>query len=348
MVRTEFGGVREKKGSYLAVFKLHPLPIPRPITKLEPTEWRLDTSVNINIVRPENQATFKASRSPLEHQSASAWTNADLTLCNANVVEIDAIAFFGVGLRDLPAPNVSPAILNTKATYPQQPHPLHTHMALTNDERLFFNYLEAAMVPSDKQTQAIIDFTTHVLHILGFTESKPSKLHPEHGGRNRRVIRRDHDLPLFMCGRTVHTTADACLLFPSTEGHTADTVLLIVKAAPFPACGSECSAEAQLFAQAIGAFQCYNRDRRRARLPPLDSKVFLGLVMRGTTPMLYRMEITVALVECVQSAQRPPKVTYVQRLQLPLDRKSALVEGMIPLANRRILLGYLEAFKELI
>ncbi|KAG6895642.1 hypothetical protein C0992_000241 [Termitomyces sp. T32_za158] len=281
-------------------------------------------------------------------KSAAAWTNADLCLCNVNVVDVDATTFFGAHLQGTHTPSVSPTILHTKASYPQQPYPLHTHTALTNDERLFFNYLEAAMVPGDTQASAIINFAIHLLHILDFTESKPSKLHPEYEGNYRRVLRKDHDLPLFMCGRTVHTTADACLLFPSTKAHNGDTVLLIVKAAPFPPPGCECSAEAQLFAQAIGAFQCYNRDRRRAHLSPLDSQLFLGLVMKGTTPILYKVEITAGLVECVQSAQKPPKMTYVQRLELPLDGKSVFIEGMIPLGNRKIMLGYLEALKELI
>ncbi|KAG6848189.1 hypothetical protein H0H93_002539, partial [Arthromyces matolae] len=200
---------------------------------------------------------------PLKFTKGSAWTSADLALCNARVEDIDTVTFFGVETNNFPVPNVSPAILHTKATYPLQPHSLNSQ-ALTQEERLFFNYLEAAMLPGDRQTSSIIDFTVHVLHMLGYNDHIQSKLYPECEGKScRRVICREHDIPLFSCGRTIHTTADACLLIPSNdhEGRNGDTVLLIVKAAPFTSPDSESSAEAQLFAQAIGAFQNLNRDR---------------------------------------------------------------------------------------
>ncbi|KAG6815986.1 hypothetical protein H0H87_009625 [Tephrocybe sp. NHM501043] len=322
----------------------------------------------MSLVEPYLRPAYISSRSPqprllypafmahatppidcLTVKSGSAWTDAELNLCNVNVVDVDVSTFFGIWARDLPAPSVSPAILNTKAAYPRKPHPLHTQTALTNEERMFFKYLEEAMEPGENQTSAIADFTVHVLQLLGFTETKPSKQHPKESGQYRRVLRKDHDLPLFMCGRTVHTTADTCLLFPSTEAHLGDTVLLLGKAAPLLPSGDVSSAEAQLLAQAIGAFQCYNRDRRRARLAPVDKQIFLGLIMRGTTPILYKLEISVDLVECVQSSQKPPRATKVLRLSLPLEHPETVeMEGMIPVGNRRILLGCLEALKGMI
>ncbi|KAG6864570.1 hypothetical protein C0991_008613 [Blastosporella zonata] len=290
-----------------------------------------------------------AQSDSLTVKSGSNWTAAELNLCNVDIVDVDIPAFFGINVRDLPTPSVSPAILSTKAAYPPMSLPLHTHTALTNEERLFFKYVEGAMDSGDSQTSAIIDFAIHVLQLLGFTESKPSKQHPEQGGWYRRVIRKDHDLPLYMCGRTVHATADTCLLFPSTESHAGDTVLLLVKAEPFNLSGSPSSAEAQLFAQAIAAFQCYNRDRRRARLAPVESQVFLGVIMRGTTPNLYKIEISEGLVECVQSSQKPPQATKVLRLELPVTHAETVqMEGMIPLENRKVMLGCLEALKGII
>ncbi|KAF5376301.1 hypothetical protein D9615_008483 [Tricholomella constricta] len=286
-------------------------------------------------------------------KSGSAWTDADLRLCNVNIVDVDIASFFGI--QELPTPSVSPAVLNSKVSYPQQPQPSYTHTALTNEERLFFHYLQAAMDPGPDQDAAVVDFTLHLLHLLGFTQPNPSKQHPEEAGGERRVLRRNYDLPLFMCGRTVHAIADICLLVPSARMHHGDTVLLLAKASPTTITTSSASstsasaAEAQLFAQAIAAFQCQNRARRRAHLAPVETQVVPAFIMAGTAPVLYKIEITAGLVECVQTAQVPPKVTSVLRLELPVERpEAARMEGMAPLDNRKVMLACLEAFKALV
>ncbi|KAG6825412.1 hypothetical protein H0H92_003765 [Tricholoma furcatifolium] len=326
---------------------------PIPMIQIQPSYSGLSYKASISL---QSHCSPRASTMqhppqarPFSVKSGSEWNNSDLKHCNVNIIDVDFASFFD-GLKEVPVPSVSPAILSTKAAFPQQPHPLQTHTALMNEERSFFKYLEAAMVAGELQTSAITDFIFHTLQLLGFTEPKPSKLHNEHVGHHRRVLRRDHDLPLFMCGRTVHTTADLCLLFPGEEEHHGNQVLLLAKAAPFPTPGSEPQcAEAQLIAQAIGAFQCYNRDRRRARLDSVETEVIPGLIMQGTTPILYKIEITASLVECVQSAQKPTRVTSVKRLRVPMESPGTVVaEGMIPLGNRKIMLGYLEALKGLI
>ncbi|KAG6906455.1 hypothetical protein DXG01_013894 [Tephrocybe rancida] len=285
-------------------------------------------------------------------KSCSAWTDTDLSFLNVHIVDIDAPTFFGGSTKTIPAPSVSPAILNTRAAYPQQLHALQTHTALTNEERLFFKYLEEAMVPGDNQASAIVDFTIHALQLMGFTEPKPSNQYPEQNGQHRRVLRKDHDLPLFMCGRVANSTADASLLLPCAETEAGDTLLLLAKAAPFLPSDSRTSPEAQLFAQAIGTFQCCARDRRRARrshISTVDERSFLGIIMRGTTPILYKLNITANLVECVQSGLKPLKMTKMLRLELPSKLVvNAQKEGMIPLENRKVLLGYLEALKGII
>lgn len=215
---------------------------------------------------------------------------------------------------------------------------------------MFFSHLQAASVLSDDQESAVRDFTAHLLHLLGYTEPNPSKQHPEQASHERRVIQKDYDLPLFMCGRTVHALADVCLLIPDMDNHHSDTILLIAKASP--ACSSPTTnasasgVEARLIAQAIAAYQSQNRTRGRARLSPTGQHIVPGLIMAGTMPVLYKIEVSGELVECVQTAQVPPTTTKVQRLVLPVE--GAAHEGMIPLENRKVMLACLEAFKALV
>ncbi|KAG5633958.1 hypothetical protein DXG03_006453, partial [Asterophora parasitica] len=221
---------------------------------------------------------------PYIAKSCASWTDADLRLCNVNIVDVGPSTFFDI--QDLPDPSVSPAILNAKLSYRQQPQPPHTHTALTNEERIFFQNLQAAMEPGPHQHAAVVEFTLHLLHVLGFTQPNTSK---QDAGKERRVLRREHDLPLFMCGRTVHAIADICLLVSSTSSLDGDTVLLLVKAtSPTTTTVTETSstsstrasaAEAQLFAQAVAAFQCENRARRRARLPPIETQVIPAMLV---------------------------------------------------------------------
>lgn len=68
--------------------------------------------------------------------------------------------------------------------------------------------------------------------------------------------------------------------------------------------------------------------------------------MVGTMPVLYKIEVSGELVECVQTAQVPPTTTKVQRLILPVE--GSVHDGMIPVENRKIMLACLEAFKALV
>lgn len=273
-------------------------------------------------------------------KSCSAWTDADLCLCNLKIVDTDVPTFFGI--QRLPAPSVSPVVLCLKGS-PSQP--THSHTALTNEERVFFASLQAASVPSDVQDAAIRDFTSHLLRLLGYTQPHSFMQQTSH---ERRVVLRDYDLPLYMCGRTVHALADVCLLSRNTFAHHgSDTVLLIANASPTTRSSttnaSASCAEARLVAQAIAAYQYQNRTRGRAHLLPAEKHVVPGLIMVGTMPVLYKIEITAELVECVQTGQVPRTTTKVQRLRLPL--KGSAHKGMIAVENRKVMLACLEAFK---
>lgn len=253
-------------------------------------------------------------------KSGSSWTVEDLRAYRVNVVDTDAAAFFGT--KQLPHPSVSPELLTISDFVANKEF-------LTKSDQLFFAYMYAAMQSSPDADRAMSNFTIHLLHLLGF------------GQMPNRLIRRNVDLPLYTCGRSLHVTADVCLWDPIKQ-----TPLMIIKEDRRVCEPRSGHPEPQLFAQAIAAFQSYNRALRAARLPPVETKVIPAIVMMGATPVLYKFEITAGLVESVQSGQRPTKVTTVQRLVPPVNRHLLLrEEGMVPVDNRGVMLSCLEGLK---
>ncbi|KAF9455730.1 hypothetical protein BDZ94DRAFT_1277447 [Collybia nuda] len=187
----------------------------------------------------------------------------------------------------------------------------------------------AAMRNSPDTDCTTSDFAAHLLRILGFSQLP------------NRLVRRNIDLPLYTCGRSLHVIADVCLWDPINQ-----TALMIIKEDKRTHDPHSGDPEPQLFAQAIAAFQSYNRALRAARLPPVDTKIIPAVIMAGATPILYKFEITAELVESVQSAQCPTKVTKVQRLVPPVNRCHLLKEeGMVPVETRAVMLSCLEGFK---
>ena len=274
-----------------------------------------------------------------------AWTSDDLQSHNINVVDTDCATFFGTS--ELPIPSVSEAILTTAV----QRSCADALPALDDPDRLFFTLLHEAIRPqtllsSSTNSSPVINFIYHLLNILGYN-----------GVDGDRIIRRYQDMPLFMSGRNTYATAEACVFHPTSE-----TVLLLVKEdrrspehrlSSGQKCGKgglqEEHPEAQLLAQAIAVFQVHNRALRLMRLPPVETKIVPAMVMCGTTPVLYKFEITAGLVEAVQTSQYPSKATKVQRLMPPVARPESLMdEGICPVDNRRVLLSCLEAFKEIV
>jgi len=68
--------------------------------------------------------------------------------------------------------------------------------------------------------------------------------------------------------------------------------------------------------------------------------------MVGAVPTFNRIPITVDLVHRVQTGSFPPQVTLVQRYVPPVPNAIAYPEeGLVPLANRAIVLQCFQAFK---
>ncbi|KAF8230755.1 hypothetical protein L208DRAFT_1400023 [Tricholoma matsutake] len=281
-------------------------------------------------------------------KKCSAWTSDDLHTHNIKVVDTDVATFFGI--NELPRPAISEAILATVLPSPSE-NPADALSSLDKDDRLFLTHLHEAIRPhhvvrnDDTNSSPVMNFAYHLLNMLGFT-----------GDKGDRIVRRHQDMPLFMCGQYTHAVADVCVFHPNSE-----TVLLLVKEDSLPdgpqshgrSSGEEESTrgdpEAQLLAQAIAVFQMHNRALRLMRLPPVETKIVPAIVMRGTTPVLYKFEITAGLVEAVQTSRYPPKVTRVQRMTPPVARTESLrEEGMGAVDNRVVFLGCLDAFKEVV
>jgi len=106
--------------------------------------------------------------------------------------------------------------------------------------------------------------------------------------------------------------------------------------------------EPQLFAAAVAAFQFHNRQLRLAGQPIINSKVIPGIIMIGTAPIFYKVNVTAALVECIETAQYRAQVTNVHKLVPPVQHCQPLEEGMRPLVNRAVMLSCFEAFRQLI
>ncbi|KAF8240933.1 hypothetical protein L208DRAFT_1157456, partial [Tricholoma matsutake] len=111
----------------------------------------------------------------------------------------------------------------------------------------------------------IINFTYHILNMLGFT-----------GEEGDCIIWWHQDMPLFMCGQNRHTIADMWISHLTSE--------------------TQEDPEAPLVGQAIAVFQIHNRVLHLMCLPPMKTKVIPAIVMNGTMPMLYKFEITAGLV----------------------------------------------------
>jgi hypothetical protein len=99
--------------------------------------------------------------------------------------------------------------------------------------------------------------------------------------------------------------------------------------------------EAQLIAEAIGAFQENNAKRIHVLfLDPREMQVILGITMVGTFPRFYKVKVTADLNRSVRFGLYPATDTP----RVPRRRS----DGMRPLDNRELVLRYYEAFKKFV
>jgi hypothetical protein len=239
-------------------------------------------------------------------KSGSDWTENELTAFNINIVGQDSAEFFGVS--PLPEPSVPPAILTTTTA---------TVALAANDgatwEFLFF--MGRAMSGPEANVDA---FALELLRLMRYRTFG-------------RVVTCNVNLTFTMCGKECHAQTDVCAF-------DSDSFLLVLQEdkrnlspQPLPV--------AQLVAEAIAAFEYNNKLRQN---PVLDW-MMLGIIMRGTLPIFYKIHVTQDLVTCVKLGQYPAIVTNIFEHvpEFPDDENL----GMLSLANRRIALECYEAFK---
>jgi len=251
-------------------------------------------------------------------KSGSDWTTNDLRAYNINVVNEDIITFFGID--QLPPPPVRQAIL-TNLDYPANGLP-------DREDRLFFDYMHYAMLTPPGEESAVDDFAAHILSMLQYDE-------PD------RVIRQRKDIPLFTCGSDMHAKTDVCVM-----DRRSGIILLVQEDKRYLEGGDP---EPQLLAEAVAAFQFHNRQLRLAGQPIINAKVIPGIIMIGTAPIFYKIHVTAALIECIETAQYPAQVTIMRKLVPPVQRPLELQEeGMRPLDSRAVVFSCFEAFRQFI
>ncbi|OBZ66754.1 hypothetical protein A0H81_13222 [Grifola frondosa] len=193
-------------------------------------------------------------------------------------------------------------------------------------------FARLAMPPIGSSSQsAVDDFAMHLLGLLGYDEPN-------------RVLHQRLNIPFVVCGENVHAKPDICLLDQN------DDYILVIHTSQHHRLYTP---EPQLIADAIAAFYENTRLRHTFGLQNIQPKVFAGIALESRTfPIFYKIPITGALLKSVITAQFPPQQTVVHRLIVPpvpdASIRGSPEAGMKPLANRRVILQCLEAFKQFI
>jgi hypothetical protein len=101
--------------------------------------------------------------------------------------------------------------------------------------------------------------------------------------------------------------------------------------------------QGQLVAEAIAAFTQNNLRRKAVGRALVVAWNMPGIIMQGTCPTFYRINITQDLMNSVRMGQRPNVVTNLFRHMPMLPDLPEL--GMIAPLNRRVILQCYEAFR---
>ncbi|KAJ7819974.1 hypothetical protein B0H13DRAFT_2682400 [Mycena leptocephala] len=223
---------------------------------------------------------------------------------------VDAPSFSGSVLHD---PQTDPTLLSE---------------GISKENSLFFRYLRHATraFPLGPLTDcAINDFTAFLLSML------------EYDDEPKRLVHLGMELDLMMCGKRVAVNLDVVIM------HNQDYILLVQCLYTHQA-----DAEIRLIAAAIAAHH-ENRRRRALGFPRAAAQTYPGIVMIGTALTFYQIPVSEALVQAVNSGLDPPAATVVRKLRPPVDRvRNYLEDGMVLLANRKLILQCLGAFKQVV
>jgi len=222
--------------------------------------------------------------------------------------------FFFQPSPDPPLDHLDPAILSS---------PNGNDPNLSDTASRYLGYLDLATNAS--QESAIDDFAAATLRLLGFDDQQFSNV------ATRYII------PLTICGETRAAQTDVCLVYrPST------VLLVLVEDKTLL---NKTSAEAQMVAEAIAAFQ-YNNAKREARNQHVLAAMTIPCItMVGTTPTFYLVPVTKELSDAVMTGQYPPTQTLVLKCVTVTGHQRRISDGMADIEFRRLALKRFVAFK---
>ncbi|KAJ7306836.1 hypothetical protein DFH08DRAFT_793238 [Mycena albidolilacea] len=257
----------------------------------------------------------------LSAKPSNQWTFNELAGLNISIEAVAAPSFFGSALPDL---QTDPTLLAHPVLIENLTHPSD---AISKDNSLFFRYLRHAtrrFTLGPATDSAVNDFTAFLLRMLDYDEPKG-------------LVHQRMELDLMMCGQWVTAKPDVVIM------NDQDYILLVQRYT------RQAEAEPQLIAAAIAAHYENNRRLRTLGLPTVAAKAFAGIIMIGTAPTFYQIPVSEALVEAVGTGQYPPVATVVRKLFPPVhNMRDHLCDGMVPLANRQIILQCLGAFRQFV
>ena len=254
-------------------------------------------------------------------KSGNDWTKNDLVAYNISLVSRNAAEFFGQD--PLPVPKNHPQLLT---------HP--TTDGITDDDAYrVLEYMDFAMTGVPNEESAIDDFATHLLIVLGYADMNSD-----------RVVRTHKDIPLYICGEWRRAKANVCVI-----DKNQDSIILPVQVSQEDKRYLEGDPIPQLVAKAISTFQHNNHILQQLGLPPLNSKVVPGIIMIGTSPIFFKVSVSIELVSAIELGRCPVTPTIVE-MHVPVIPRPPhrFSEGMQLLDNRSVILACFEAFKQFV
>ena len=246
-------------------------------------------------------------------KSGSDWTSNDLVAYHIAIQEQDQDQFFGGPLPEYAGP----------LGFIEHENRVQ---GLDSPSLALIKRLNLAMKILEGEESYVGEFAVEILRVMGYE-------------RDETIVHARKNIRLHMCGEFVRAKTDVCIMDVSSE------ILLLVQEDKTHINPSD--PEAQLMAEAIGAFQENNAKRvNELFLEPLEMQMIPGITMVGTFPRFYKIKVTTDLDRCVRFGQYPEIQTVVYRHTPRVPRRRS--DGMRPLDNRKLVLRCYEAFKKIV